>query len=48
MVTGVRSLNVMDEKAASDLGKELLANAVKEVKANNIRVFQLAKARIRG
>ena len=40
MVTGVRSLNVMDEKAASDLGRELLANAVKEAKANNIRVFQ--------
>ena len=39
MVTGVRSLNVMDEKAASDLGQELLNNAVEDARANNVRIF---------
>ena len=44
MVTGVRSLNVMDEKAASDLGQELLNNAVEDARANNVRVFQPGNA----
>ena len=39
MVTGVRSLNVMDESSLRSW-PELLNNAVKDARANNVRVFQ--------
>ena len=40
LVTGARSLNVMDERKASELGKELLNQLVDDARANNIRIFQ--------
>ena len=40
LVTGARSLNVMDERKASKLSKELLNQLVDDARANKIRIFQ--------